>query len=141
MKELTVTEIFSVAPPRTSTLLCLPAKDGGTDVLALPWFTWLNTKHNPMLCFSLPAKDETGNGLAAEQTLYLGFLEAEKARAYEAPMHLPAGEAAAPLPVAFPEGTRACIRCTLFRKFKYPCQQVRLFNCNFEKAYLLKEDE
>ena len=139
MKELTVNDAFGMVPPRSAAFLCLPGKDGGTDIIGVPWFTWLNTKHNPMLSFSLDSREEMGERLQNGESLYLAFPESKPA-AEPQKTHLPPEETAGELPVRWPEGACAVFCCKLANKYKYPFKKVRIFNCDLDTAYSLKEE-
>lgn len=139
MKELSVKEAFSAVPPRSAGVLCVQAEDGGTDVIALKWFTWLNIRHNPMLSFALDSGAEPGKRLEHGDKLYLFFAEEKKTEDYAEPRRLPGPESPGEWPVRFPDGMRVAFSCTLENKYKYPFKKVRIFNCDLDAAHDITE--
>ncbi len=153
MKEISVSEAFSNAPPRGAAVLCKRAGDGGTDMILCEWFTWLNMKRQPMLSFSLARSAGYGLDLQLGDTFVLAFPGNRIALPYEKGIHVPAGgDAAAPdggtAPVCvkhiaerLPALSGVILRCTLAGAYNYPFRKVRIFNADLDSALELEQKD
>ncbi len=139
MKPIPVMNAFGNAPPRSACVLCMKGNNGGTDLILVEWFTWLNVKRNPMLSFSLMRDNEFGKDLREGDTFVLAFPPRETALKYKQGMHISADNklpaVAEDLPFPVPGGTEVALHCTLAGAYNYPFKKVRIFNCNLEEAF------
>ena len=138
MKTITVSEAFSNAPPRSTAVLCVKGKTGGTNLLMTDWFTWLNITRNPMISFSLSRYSELGKSLREGDSFVLAFPKPEEAACYREAVSVEAKGAGTVLSdwegIQVPEGSEVLLHCTLAGAFNYPFKKVRIFNCNLEEA-------
>ena len=146
MKEISVSEAFSEAPPRSPAVLCLKGPGGSTDIILTEWFTWLNIKRQPMISFSMARNASLGLNLSEGDPLVLAFPPVQDALQYRQGIRtaaegerkdLPRWVHPAPvpgLPVLVPAESTLVLSCTLAGAYNYPFKKVRIFNCNLERA-------
>ena len=150
MRSISVSEAFANAPPRRPAVLCLPGKDGSTDLIATQWFSWLNIKHNPMLSFALELIPGFEKRPGIGDRLYLAFPPMGEVQYYKDGVHISAeGKSTEQkpdlalvtmpgIPVSIPENSEIILCCTLAGSYRDPFKKVRICNCDLEEA--LKED-
>lgn len=153
MKNISEREAFAIAVPRRPAVLCVQGPGGATDMIMTEWFNWLNMKRQPMISYAMNRGASLGVGLETNDELFLAFPPVKTALCYQAGFRtavpgqekpLPEGvePCAVPgIPVQVPVGTEAILRCTLFGAYNYPFRKTRIFNCNLERAYALKEGD
>ena len=146
MKEISVSEAFGSAPPRSPAVLCLKGADGSSDMILTEWFTWLNIKRQPMISFSMPRNASLGLNLSEGDPLILAFPPTEDALQYKQGIRTAADGRVKELPrwihpvrregleAEIPEESKIVLQCTLAGAYNYPFKKVRIFNCNLEKA-------
>ena len=146
MVEITINEAFGNAPPRRPAVLCLQGPDGNTDLIKTEWFTWLNTKHQPMISFSMNRNASLGMNLKKGDPLVLAFPPVSEALLYRNGIRTatagkekqyPAGVEPVRtegLDVKIPKGSEVALACVLAGAYNYPFKKVRIFNCNLEKT-------
>lgn len=146
MEALTVSQAFSIAPPRSTAVLCLKGPGGSTDLITAEWFTWLNIRRQPMISFSMMRTASLGLNLENDDELFLAFPPHQEAALYSAGIRtaqagqekkLPEGISLCALPgasVQVPSGSLVVLKCTLAGAYNYPFKKVRIFNCNLEEA-------
>ena len=148
MREITPNEAFSKAPPRHPAVLCIRAPGGGTDLIQVEWFNWLNTRRQPMIMYSMFRNAKYGTDLREDDPLVLTFPPAKMASKYKEGFRVgdediesgkfPAGVELirlAGIGVAVPADSQIVLVCTLGNAYNYPFKKVRIFNCNLEEAY------
>ncbi len=153
MKNISEREAFAIAVPRRPAVLCVKGPNGVTDMIMTEWFNWLNLKRQPMLSYAMNRGASLGVGLDTDDELFLAFPPVKTALCYRAGFRTAAQGQEKPLPegvepcavpgipVLVPAGTEAILRCTLFGAYNYPFKKTRIFNCNLERAYALKEGD
>ena len=146
MKEISVTEAFGSAPPRSPAVLCLKGTDGSSDLILTEWFTWLNIRRQPMISFSMSRNAGMGLNLSTGDPLILAFPPTEDALQYKQGVRTAADGRVKELPrwihpvreegleAEIPEESGIVLQCTLAGAYNYPFKKVRIFNCNLEKA-------
>ena len=148
MNSISVTDAFGNAPPRSPCVLCVPKPVGGTDMVLVESFSWLNIKRNTMLCFSLLRDAPFGRDLREGEPFVLAFPPENLARGYKQGLRLTAEDLEKKpgflkpdaLPAAIPRGSAVALSCTLAGAYNYPFKKVRIFNCNLEDALGEPED-
>lgn len=148
MKEITPNTAFSKAPPKHPAVLCVRGAGGGTDLIKVEWFSWLNTRRQPMITYSMFRDAGIGQDLRDDDPLVLAFPPVEETQKYKAGIHAPAeadDETALPdgirlirpseLKVAIPAQSRIVLACSVSHAYNYPFKKVRIFNCDLEAAY------
>lgn len=146
MKQFTVSQAFSEAPPRSAAVLCKKGPSGSTDIITTEWFTWLNLKHQPMISFSMPRSASLGLNLEVDEEFFLAFPPRDEAVRFAAGVRtaeqgkekqLPDGVQVMEVPgvpVLVPQRSKVILRCTLAGSYNFPFKKVKIFNCNLEDA-------
>ena len=146
MKTISAEEAFAACPPSSHPVLCRAISSDRTELILLPWFTWLNTKRQPMLSFSLERTSPVCSDLKRGDTFYLAFLPDEIALNYREGYRtaekgvlkrLPESvELMQPeeMPLQVPAETRYLFRCGLSHAYNYPFSKTRIFNCDLSEA-------
>ena len=147
---MTASEAFQIAVPRSPAVLCL-ARGAETELIAVEWFTWLNLTHQPMISFSMQRSARYGLDLKDGDALYLAFPPTKEVAQFKAGLSASStaiqdGSSDAPTvcpcgDILVPSGSEIVLKCTLSRAYNFPFKKVRIFNCNFEEATVLKEEE
>lgn len=146
MKTISVSEAFSLAPPRRPAVLCIKGPNGSTDMIMTSWFNWLNMRRQPMISYAMERTRSLGLNAAEMEEVYLAFPPVNDALRYQNGVRTAAEgeEKALPngvstchwegIPVEVPEDCDVILRCTVEGSYNYPFKKVRIFNCNLEEA-------
>jgi hypothetical protein len=117
-------------------------------LIKVEWFSWLNTRRQPMITYSMFRDAGIGLDLRDDDPLVLAFPPAEDAPKYKDGIYAAADmkdEQVLPdgislcrpdeLKVSVPANSKIVLVCSLSHAYNYPFKKVRIFNCDLEAAY------